>query len=1084
MVYVYDDYMDDIVDIELSEEKADIFCPDDGAVCAASSADAYVYSMRELGRVDLTYMSDISGRSKEELVNDLIGKTIWSDPEKYEASGDYYGSFVSKQQYCRGNLIKKYAKAKTLNDKYGLFDMTLELLKDTMPDYVEPEDIRMNLGSTWIPRHYVIDFVYQLLDMFMPPRIDYNEFLGKWIVECPIDPNYVKNNCDYGTGRMSAINIIKHILNAKPVIVYDQVPKKDGSDGKDNVINKVETLSAQQKEKLIQDAWQDYIHGDSRVEAHLQEVYMDSYGYGLSRYDGAFLELAELNPDIKLYVHQKNAIARIVLNHNTLLAHEVGAGKTIEYMCGVHELIRMNLGKKAMIVLPNTTFDSAVNTYLDMYKDDSVLAVYPKKDFRPAKREETLAKVKSDKYKVIFMAYSSFDMITLSKQYTLKKKEERLVECREEIDHCQNYATKKALITEKKKLEKAVKKYKDEFKVSETACFDELGIDILVVDESHNYKNISLGNMTDSIVGVHNAGSKKADHMLEKVEYIQSVDGHVIFATGTPITNSMADLYVLQRYLQPEELKMCRIYHFNDWISTFCSRSHTFEIDVDSKNFRFTTRFSKFHNLPEIMSMFSDVCDFYRIDNGELGLPDFEGYADRLVKMSDMQREYIDQIAERTEDIRAHRVKPVEDNLLKITVDGKKCALDIRLVVPEAAAGNEDTKVKVCAGYMAEIYFKYAGTTQIAFADISTPKEDFNIYDELKKELVKNGLPASEIMFIHDAVSEAQRNRLEKRFNAGEIRVLIGSTMKLGTGCNVQERLIAVHHLDVPWRPADMVQREGRIIRQGNRNPFVYVYRYVTEASFDSYTWQILENKQRFIAQFLSGTLSGVHRDESDCADTVLDYAEIKALAIGNPLIKERVEVSNELEHAKINQRQKRKELGRIQELSDGMPARIKIRKLLIHNAEMDEKFYKETKRTVPMEERRMFGEKLLFAVHANVMIDEESVFGSYQGFDVVLPKHMKIDRAYVIVRRPGSNRYSVKMDGDKALGVCRRLDHLLDTLGDTVRSHEEALADLLKQQENAARSLQAGNEFDELVDQLSAKLADIDEKLKEGKAP
>ena len=1047
------------------------------------SADAaFVYSMRNKGKVDLSYMEKISGISTDELIASLQGTAIWPDPEVYEASKDYLACLTSKQQLLRGNLIKKYAKAKAAHAKYGIFLDTVELLKNALPDQVDPEDIHMNLGATWIPVRYIENFVKNILDMFQEPNIEYNSYLGKWTMSVLSPPNYVDNYYKYGTTRMNAVTIIKNILNAKPIKVYDQVERRDGRDGYDMVLNKAETLAASQKEKLILDAWQDYVRSDKKIEQHLQEIYMEQYGYSLCRYDGSFLGLYGLNPAVHLYEHQKNAVARIVLNHNTLLAHEVGAGKTMEYMCGVHELIRLGLGKKAMIVLPNNTLDQAVKTYQELYPQDKILTVYPKKDFVPAKREETIHKMATGDCRVILMAYSSFDMLSLTKDYKIAQKKQEMEACEREIFECINNATYNALQTKKKRISKELQKLEEEDKDQITNCFDLLGVDILVVDESHNYKNISLDNKTDSIVGVHNAGSKKADNMLEKVEYIQSMDGHVIFATGTPITNSMADLYVLQRYLQPNELKMCNIYHFNEWISTFCSQTHSFEIDVDSKNFRYTTRFSKFHNLPELMSMFSDVCDFYQIKDGELGLPDFDGYTDSTVKKSLAQKKYIDEIALRTEAIRAHKVKRSEDNLLKITVDGRKCALDIRLVEENATVGNDETKVRVCAKHIAELYFGKPGTTQIAFCDISTPKEGFNIYDELKKELIKLGVAGEEVAYIHEAETETKRDKIEKRFNAGDLRVLIGSTMKLGTGTNVQEKLVAIHHLDVPWRPADMIQREGRIIRQGNTNEKVYVYRYCTQASFDAYTWQILENKQRFIAQFLSGSMDAVHREESDCADTVLNYAEIKALAIGNPMIKKRVEVANELEHARINQRQRRKELNELKVLLDNLPRRIRERENMIRNAKTDIVHYRNHKKTVPVPEREALGKKILSTLITNVMQDTNRVLDTYQGFQILLPKNMKVEKPYVILHRPSSNPYLIKMDGDKALGCCRRLDYVLEHLNDTVTEYEGILDELCKQKKNAESKLDEGNEFDLEVARLIKSLEEIDQRLQEDK--
>lgn len=1071
------------VDFYEDTQDYEIFCGLDDeesveSIAGLDAKDALVHSMHKKGKIDLKYMSALSGLSVTALIEELDGVAMWRDPAAYRIMGDE-NCWVPRHQLLKGNLYAKLANALELNKSTNLFPKTIELLKEKLPDRVNPEDIHANLGSTWIPKEIIMDFITNLLEMRFPPRVEYDANLGKWSLYVITDPNYVLNCHTYGTMRMNAIKIIKNMLNARPIKIYDQVPRYD-REGVDNILNEKETIAAQEKEKAINVAWQDYIHGNAHVEEVLQEKYMEFYGYVLSRYDGDFLELADLNSAINPYTHQKNAIARIIMNNNSLLAHEVGSGKTLEYMCGIHELFRMGIGHKAIIVVPNSTFEATVRCYKELYEEDKVWAVYPKKEFAPKNREETLKKMASDEYQVIIMAYSSFDMITISKEEAMKKWNTQIRDCSHHLANAKTYATKDQLQKKLRKLKECAKKCEEEYKDNALACFDKLGVDILVVDECQNYKNITLDNKTDNIVGVHNAGSKKADNMLTKVEYIQEQNGRVIFATGTPITNSMADLYVFQRYLQPEELKACNIYHFNEWVNTFCSQSHEFEVDVDSQSYRYTTRFSKFHNLPELMAMFSEVCDFYRISNEELGLPDFDGYEDIVVKKSKAQKEYIDNIASRTEDIRKRRVKRTEDNLLKITVDGRKCALDIRLVERDALVDSTETKVSMCAKQMYKIYQENPGTTQIAFSDISTPKDDFNIYDELKSRLIAMGIPESEIAFIHDAVTESSRNKLEKRFNNGELRVLIGSTMKLGTGCNVQERLLAVHHLDVPWRPSDMVQREGRIIRQGNTNEKVHFFRYVTESSFDSYTWQILENKQRFIAQFLSGSLDALHREESDCADTVLSYSEIKALAIGNPLIKERVELSNELEHARINQRQKNKSLQDLRELLEELPRKIEKRLEFIANCSIDYEVYKIKKSSVTNEERQMIGEELLYALGDNVMAEEDRFFDSYQGFDIVLPKYMKIDKPFILFGRRDSNEYVIKMDSDKALGVCKKLDYALEHLPDTKAKNEDKLNDLYKQQQQAEADIDAGNEYDETVEALAKKLEDIDSKLKE----
>ena len=1039
-------------------EEADFLSSTDsekvGAKENISLEDSYVLSLRNKAMIDLDYMSELTGVPKKIIMTELTGKLIWPDADRYALSRDLERCFVSKQQLLKGNLYAKLENAKKWNMMNGHFRETILLLEAALPDKVDPSQIHVNLGSTWVEPKIYDDFFKVLFKISYPySTVSFDDQNGKWKMHKNVYFNYFINNVEYGTARISATKIIEHTMNAKAIKIYDTVPKRDGTKGTERVINKAETLAAQEKQNLIVKLWQDYIDKNASVKKRLQKLYMDHYGYCCSNYDGGFLSFSDMNKVVEPYPHQRNAVARILLNRNTLIAHKVGSGKSLEIIAGVHELERIGLAKKALIVVPPNTFSDMVASYKEFYPQDSVLAIYAKKDFTPASRPATLEKIKSDKYQVILMSYASFDMLTLSKEYILSKTMD-------------------------------IKKYtklKETLKDTETSCFDKLGVDILVVDESHNYKNITLETTGENIVGVHSTGSKKADNMLEKVEYIQSLPtGHVIFSTGTPITNSLADLYVLQKYLQPESLAVCKLNSFANWINCFCEETHSFEIDVDSQNFRLTTRFSKFHNLPELMAMFSEVCDFYQNDDGELELPDFSGYIDTLVHKSQTQKEYIEELVERTEKIRKHEVSLTDDNLLKVTVDGRKCALDVRLVNPEAKPGATDNKCRVCASKMSEVYYKFPGTTQIGFCDISTPKLGFNIYDELKKELIKKGIPGEEIAFIHDADTETKKTSIEKAFNQGKIRILLGSTQKLGTGVNVQERLIAVHHLDVPFRPADMVQREGRILRQGNLNKEVYIFRYVTESSFDSYSWQLLENKQQFIAQFLSGSLSALHREEKDTSDTVLGYAEIKALAVGNPLIRERVETANELERMHINQRQKRAELQQVKLLLEGLPKRMQNKADYIQKLEKDEEFYKRNKRKLTQEEKTAFGTELLKAVAANGHKEKETVFGEYQNFDVVLPAYMDLSKPYVMLKRIGSNTYDVKMDGDKALGCSMRLDYVLEHFGESIVKNREQYEGLIVQQEEAEKALWKGNEYDSKVESLSTKLKKLDEKLKE----
>ena len=914
-----------------------------------SLEDGYWLMRNHCGEISFSYWSEATGYTREQIISLAEGKLIWQDPVSYVHSGENpYAGWLPKERYLMGNRMRKYKDAVRLHRKYGRFAANIRLLKENLPEEASGEEIHVNLGSTWVlnVEGFLPGFLAQLLEMRIPPKVEYDSWRGRWTVECSEEPNRVLNYYTYGTERMSAVRIITKKLNARPVRVYDQVPRADRA-GTEAVLNQAETLAAQEKAKLIDASFQNYCHGDRRNEERLQEAFTSQYGYGICEFDGSHFEFADASRKIRMYRNQKDAVAHALASPNVLFADSVGTGKTIEYCCSVHELIRLGLARKAVISVPNSVLQAVYGVYSGLFPEDRTLLVRPGKDFSPANRGQFLEKMKSGEYQAVFMANSSFDRLTVTKEYAFRKKDRELRECAARLAAASSYSQKASLERHLSRKKKQIQKYKEEFQNTETACFDELGFDILVLDEAHHYKNISLDYSGGDIVGMHAKGSRKADNMLEKVQFIQEKRGRVIFATGTPVTNSLADLYVFMRYLMPEEMKACQIWHFNDWISTFGEEDHAFEVDVDSRSCRFTTRFSRFHNLPELMCLFSEVCHFYPGGGKEQALPDFRGYTDVVVKRSREQKEYIGELSERTEAIRAHEVDRREDNLLKVTAHGRMAALDIRLVKPDAEDRGEENKVRACARNMARLYSVYPGTTQIAFSDLSTPKEGFNIYDELKKELVLLGVKPEEILFIHDADSEEKRAEAEKNFNRGILRILVGSTQKLGTGSNVQERLIAVHHLDVPWRPSDMVQREGRILRQGNTCQEVFIFRYLTEASFDAYIYQLLENKQRFISQFLSGTLTAVHRSETDCTETVLSYAEVKALAIGNPLIRERVEVSNRLERARMNLRQKRKELSGLEELLERMPSMLAKRRLQIFHTVADMAYYEENRETV-----------------------------------------------------------------------------------------------------------------------------------------
>lgn len=1055
-------------------DYGDFFSDEKEEMTVFTSDEALTRSINDKGRVDIAYMSKISGIRPEKLVSDLRGKAILQDPAQFRMNTewDILKGWVLIPQYVSGNCVHKYNEAQALNQRLGnCFESNLRVLRTFVPEEVSLEDIHISLGSPWVPAEIYSDFLTELFGYKARVKVVFNKHKGVWQVT-PFESGFSTiNNCyTYGTTEMSGIKIAENTMNSKTVKVYDYILTTGWKYEKK--LNRLATLAAQEKQNLIIKEFEKWVFADEKRRKTLQWAYNESFvGYAFSPYDGSFLTLPDLNPDVEFYPHQKNIVARILLSgRNLLIAHDVGAGKTYEMIAGSHELYRLGLSKKNLIVTPNNVLKATVDTHRMLYPNDKILAVFPK-DFTPKHRNETLIKIRDGDYTAVYMAYSSFDMVVMSKKYRINKMATDISDLKVAAASTYHKEEKTMLLRHADQLSKKLTKYIEEAQDTPWLCFDELGITTLFVDEAHNYKNIPLYTKADNIVGMHSKGSKKCEEMYEKCH----TTDRVIFATGTPLTNSLADLFVLQSYLQPEDLKFHRIDTFDMWVNCFGERETNFEIDVDSSSLRPVTRFSTFHNLTELMSLFSAVCDFHHLDSAGEKLPQFDGYVDVCVPKCEAQSKYIASLAERTELIRNREVGRTEDNLLKVTTNGRKCALDVRLVDP-AADIETSTKLRICAEKIYDIYMNFAGTCQAVFSDIGTPKSEFNVYDELKRELVLLGVPEYEIAFIHDAETETMRTRLFKEINTGKVRVIIGSTQKLGVGVNLQERLIALHHLSVPWRPADMVQREGRIIRRGNTCDKVFIYRYITEGSFDSYSWQLLENKQRFISSFLSGTSAA--RDMGDIADVVLSYAEVKALAIGNPLIKERVETSNRLERAKISCRQRQKQLMDLRRVTDSAPKEQEKLKRRIAVAEKDIELYCESKVSVSNTERMTFGEELITALKDNLMAPRERVFSDYQGFSVMLPASMSEDECYVYICSKNGGKYYLKMDTEKPLGCCKRIDYLLDKLPDFKASLEEELERSRVKTVQALQDLEKGNEYYTVIDKLTERLSEIDKQI------
>lgn len=1045
-------------------------------LAGASSDEVLVACLNQLGRVDLELMSAASGKNCEELIADLRGIAIFQDPAELEDRWDMTRGWVLKSRYLCGNLREKLEIAKIQNGRFpGLFDSNIRVLEKMIPAALSLSDIHVLPGAPWMPPELVASFAKDLLRLRVAPSVVFNRELCTWDITAPEEAKRsVANTMTYGTAHLSALKILEYTMNNKTVKVFDSLPTMTANQY-ERVFNRGATLEAQEKEKEILREFRKWVYGEKDRIRCLEDCYNDAFvGYGADAYDGSFLKFPDLNPDITFFPHQRNAIARILLSaEHLLLAHDVGTGKTYEICAGVHELYRMKLSRKNLVVVPNNVLKATVSAHRLLYPKDKILAVYPK-DFTPSKRCEVLRRMRDEDCVAIYMAYSSFDMIVMSKSYWVKKMTDEIQTLRTAIACTVNTAEKKMLEHRKEQLSKKLMAYITEGEDTPWLPFDKIGIETLVVDEAHNYKNIPLQSRADNIVGMHGQGSKKCKEMLEKTKVVKKL----IFATGTPLTNSLSDLFVLQTYLQPDELKFRGISTFDMWVNTFGGERETnFEVDVDSKQLRAVTRFNTFHNLTELMALFSTVCDFHHSEKNEAEIPKFDGYRDICVSKNKAQGEYIHSLSERTELIRTHQVKRTEDNLLKVTTDGRKCALDIRLVDSKIGIpSGQRTKIDACAEEICKIYGEEPDTCQIVFSDIGTPKAGFNVYDALRGNLVCRGIPEKEIAFVHDATGETARAKLFSAINAGSVRVVIGSTAKLGVGVNVQERLIALHHLSVPWRPADMVQREGRILRRGNTCEKVQICRYVTEGSFDSYSWQLLENKQRFISSFLSG--ASATRDADDVADVVLNYAEIKALAIGNPLIKKRVETANRLERTKIACRQRQKQMLDLQTVAEHVPAELKRLSRLLAITAADAEDYTKRREVIPMEERAAFGEELLEAVLDNELFGEKRLFDTYQGFSIYLPAGMDLKHPYVFVCSKNGGSYRVEMETDKPLGCAMRIDHLLDGLPARVESIKEQMENNRRRKLEAEFDLEKGNPYVAQIEELEKELSEIDRRL------
>lgn len=1097
--------MANALDLELNWEEA--FGENDEST---SLGDALLLSLNNKGYVDIDYICEIANVDLDYVIDNLYG-SIYLNPEmcieqdERDPNIDMHTGWELSSEYLSGNLREKYKDAQVAckmlrHNKRAkeLFEQNLSALKKAMPEATAFEDIYVTLGSPWIPAKIIKEFVKKVIGL--PLAIDYDPFTGIWnlnqsnsyeeIIELGGYSYLSKANLKYGTKRITAHDLLSKTLNMQTIAIFDEVNCTTTKSGKRKQLNETETILAIEKQKLILEEFDKWLSKETDIQEELEAIYNNKYGCVKRKtYDGSFLEFPTMARGQELLPYQKNAVARIILSPNTLLAHDVGAGKTYVCVAAGMELKRMGLSDKNLYVVPNNIVGQWKDIFKNLYPDSNILTVEPK-GFKPDKRQAVLKDISETDYDAVIMAYSCFELIPLSKHANLEELKEKLKQTSQAkfnnpIKGYYKSTSRKAIDRMEESLRTKIYDLeitgdKDTSKEYKGICFDELGFTRMFVDEAHNFKNVPISTKITRVLGINAAGSKKCEEMLRKVHYIQRINGGrgVVMATGTPITNSITDVFILQKYLQDGELKVLDIHNFDSWVGLFAERQTEFEIDVDTNSYRLTTRLNKFHNLAELTSILSGIADFHQVD-ASAGIPEFDGYTDIVVDRSEDLSGYLKEISVRAEKVRTHQVSAKEDNLLKITTDGRKAALDIRLV-KEDLPYSVKSKIEKCATQVFNIYFQgiISRTTQLIFCDTSTPKEGFNVYSELKNRLVSLGVTESDIAFVHDADNEKKRNALFEDMRNGNIRILIGSTFKLGLGVNVQDNLIALHHIDIPWRPADMVQREGRILRQGNVNKKVQIFRYITEGSFDAYSWQLLETKQRFISELLAGSLD--KRDAGDVDDTVLSYAEVKALAVGNPLIKRRVELNNDLGRYVLLQRKAIENRLGLEQEQKKLLLRIPAQKERVKNCKFDVEFVQECINVEEFEYkdqeyRKEVREELHAAIIDNSQSGEDIELMVYRGFSVILPSNLLAGSPVIILKRFGEYKVEV---GNSINGQIIRIDNYIDKLSDKLDAYVEGLYTMEGRLEAVSNMLLKREDYSAKIAYLKDEIKKVDDAL------
>ena len=1109
-----------------------------------TSLEALVLSVSEKGYVDFEYMGSLTDKDRQTLIEELrreIYLNIREEQNFYRplsfnledgdlpfacanGSNSYKYGYVTKDEYLSGNIRDKIAivdsylaklrqterelphlgyaedgkEKELISYEMNRLEYQKAELTKVLPKELEASEISVRLGATWIPIKDIEKFIFETLRTpgytKWDIKVKFSNLTSEWNVEGKSrDRGNDLAEMTYGTSRVNGYKLIEDALNLKETKVFDQIVNPDGS--KTSVLNKKETLLAGQKQELLKEEFKNWIFSDQERRSRLVKLYNERFNSIRNReYDGSNLSFEGMTTEIDLRPHQRNAIARSLYGGNTLLAHVVGSGKTFEMVASAMESKRLGMCSKSLFVVPNHLTGQIGREFMQLYPSANIM-VADKKDFEPKNRKRFIGKIATGEYDAVVIGHTQFEKIPMSKEYQEKHIQDQIDEIInyvEEYKHDRNQNfTVKQLEKTKKKLETRLEKLNDDFKKDDVITFEELGVDKLFIDEAHNYKNLYLYTKMRNVAGIGQSEAFKSSDMFMKCRYMDEMANGkgIVFATGTPVSNSMTELYTMQRYLQYESLKKNHLEHFDSWASTFGETQSAFELSPEGTGYRVKTRFSKFYNLPELMSMFKEVADIQTADM--LNLPTPEAHYEVIKTLpSEEQKEILKSLSERADDVRNKVVEPDVDNMLKITNDGKKLALDQRLINP-LLPDNPDSKVNVCVKNVFAIWDKTKEnkSTQLLFSDMSTPKGDgeFNIYDDIREKLVAMGIPKEEIAFIHEANSDKQKDELFAKVRKGEIRILMGSTQKMGAGTNVQNKLIALHDLDVPWRPADLEQRAGRIVRQGNENKEVNIYRYVTENTFDAYLWQTIENKQKFISQIM--TSKTPVRVAEDVDESSLNYAEIKALATGDPKIKEKMDLDNEVTKLKMLETNYKSNRYRLEDkVAKNYPEEIERTEKLIEavkkdisevepKAEGEEKFTSITINGEKIIDKKIAGEKFLEAI-SKVKINESKVIGKYRNMDLEVSYNFFTNNHNFSLN--GAAKHSGEL-GTSADGNIIRLDNALEKMPEKLKRLEEKLISTKEQLENAKEELKKPFEKADELKSKVLRLAELNKLLDMG---